>query len=73
MESLDAIIKAHVLKVLESTKNQKEASKILKISIRTIRNYLRMWGIPPQNERQIMRNLSAQDRDAFINRKRIRN
>lgn len=73
MESLDEVIKTHVLKVLASTKNQKEASKILKISIKTIRNYLRRWNIPPQKNRAIMKNLSVEDRDRFINRQRIRN
>ena len=69
MRCLDEVIKEHVLKVLENTKNQSEAAKILKISVRTIRNHLRRWGIMAK-EKPIMKNLSSKERDYFENRSR---
>lgn len=70
MRCLNEVIKEHVLKVLENTKTQKEAAKILKISVRTIRNYLKSWGIMAK-EKPIMRNVTARQRDVYYNRVRF--
>lgn len=47
---LDDVVKEYVLKVLNSTETQTKAAEILKISARTIRNYLDRWDIKYDRE-----------------------
>ena len=43
--TLDEVIKQHTLKTLSESKTKQECAQKLQISIRTLRNYLRSWGL----------------------------
>jgi len=71
--SLDDAIKKHVLKVLDETPSKLEASRVLKISIKTLRNYLHKWDLMRSKSERICRNaksyvsITAEERDYFEN------
>lgn len=61
--TLDEVLKAHVLRTLSESKSKAEACRKLKISIRTLRNYLHAWKLTYL----LGHNASESNREAILN------
>lgn len=69
--TIQEIIEHSIRDALRRNKSQAKAAVELGISTRTIRNYLRKWGVPPQktNSKFDMKNLTPEQRDYLASRR----